>query len=463
MRRVRQDLFALFGSMGRPAFSTFVCWGCAALAYPLATKGGYAGAVSAAIVFSLSVLFLAYLLGSGALAFVLDAKRLCLPGSRRLERRAYALAIVLLLPTVVLTVAALDGNPVWPVWISPVLVPAIALAGMLAPRRPISAWGFALVVVLAACWTASGQGDHERANEWHSALLGAAIVLLPAAVVLAVAVKWSRVIGLGSRPRSLAERLRAICFRIDRPRTRRWTPGMTSSRHGPWDHQPPVQIIRTCLGGMFVRLSRQLIIGAMLALCIGTAIALPWLGVNGWRWVIGAFVLAAAGLISAGFLRQISKLTREQLAELALMPGLGASAAQRRALCSAVLSAPLPWLGILLSLGSAGLLFRGEPLWNVGTLALCILVIWLAYAVLALQMLASLPPKPQSFISQFMLLYVCVYAMYPLYAAHSFTITRILHLFWWAWFIPVLLGIGIASAIGISLRRFATAPHPFLS
>lgn len=460
MRQVQGDLSALFGSIGRPAISTFVCWGSAALAYPLATKGGYAGAIGAAIVLSLSMLFLAYLLGSGALAFVLDAKRSCLPGSQRLERRAYVLATVLLLPTVVLTVAALAGNPVWPAWTPPVLVLAIALAGMLAPRQPISAGGVLLVVVLTACWTASDWGDHERAKGWHSVLLGVAIVILAAAVPLLQAVNWRRVMGRGPRSPSFAERLRAICIRIDQTVALRHASAL--SRHGSWDRQPPVQVVRTCLGGMFVQLSRQLIIGAMLlALCIGTAMGLLWLGVSGGRWVIGALVLAAAGLISAGFLRQISKLTREQLAELALLPGLGASAAQRGALCSAVLSAPLPWLGILLPLGSVGLLFKGEPLSSVGMLALCIFIIWLAYTILALQMLTSFPPRRQSFISQFMLLYICVYAIYPVYAAPPFT--RIFHLFWWAWIIPVLLGVGIAGAIGMSVRRLATAPHPFLS
>ena len=140
MRGIRQNLSALFGSTGRPGISTFVSWSCAALAYPLATRGGYAGAVGAALVFSLSVLFLAYVLGSGTLAFAADAKRSCLPGSQRLARRANLLASVLLLPALVLTVAALAGNPVWPAWVPTVLVLAIAFAGILAARRPASAW-----------------------------------------------------------------------------------------------------------------------------------------------------------------------------------------------------------------------------------------------------------------------------------------------------------------------------------
>ncbi|MGH8216945.1 MAG: hypothetical protein ACREUT_00025 [Steroidobacteraceae bacterium] len=462
MRRVREDLSALFGSIGRPGISTFVCWGWAALAYPLATKGSYAGAVGAAIVLFLSMLFLAFLLGSGALAFVEDATRSCLPGSQRLARRANLLATASLLPPLALTVAALAGNPVWPAWVPPVLVLATALGGMLAPRRPTFAVGVLLLVVLTACWTASGRGDHEPGKQWFFALLAAAIVLLTAAVPLLAAVEWRRVIRRGSRPRSLAERLRTICMRIDQPWALTHGPRVASSRHGSWERQAPVQVVRTCLGGMFVQLSRQLIIGAMLlALFIVAAIGFPWLGASGLRWVVGALALTAAGLVSAGFLTQISKLTREQLAELALMPGLGAPAAQRRALCSAVISAPLLWLGIVLLSGSAGLLFKGEPLSSVAMLALCIFIIWLAYAIFALQKLATFPPRRQSFIGEFMLFYIWVYASYLVYAAHFFS--RILHLFWWAWIIPVLISAGIAAAIGISVRRLATAPHPFLS
>jgi hypothetical protein len=462
MRRVRQDLSALFGSIGRPGISTFVSWGCAVLAARLARTAGYAGAVAAALVFSLSVLFLACMLGSGALAFVVDAKRSCLPGARRLARRANLLASVLLLPALVLSVEALAGNPVWPAWVATVLMLAIALAGALAPRRPASAVGLILLVVLAACWAASAPGDHERGKEWLFALLAAALVLLPAAVMLSVAVEWRRVIRRGSRSRSLAERLRTVCIRIDQPGALRYAPTMATSRHGSWESQPPVRIVRTCLGDMFAHLSRRLIIGAMLlALFIVAAVGLPWLGASGLRWVIGALALTAAGLVSAGFLTQLSKLTREQLAELALMPGLGAPAAQRRALCSAVISAPLLWLGIVLLFGSAGLLFKGEPLSSVGMLALGIFIIWLAYAMFALQKLATFPPRRQSFIAEFMLLYIWIYAFYPVYAAHS--LTTIFHLFWWAWIIPVLLGVGIAGAISIFVSRLAAAPHPFLS
>jgi hypothetical protein len=447
MRRVRQDLFALVGAIGRPAISTLVCWGCAALGYPLATKGGYAGAVAAALVSSLAVLFLAFLLASGARAFAVDARRSCLPGSRRLARRANFLAAALLLPALALAITALAGNPVWPAWVPTVLVLAIALAGVLASRRPASALGLLLLIVLAACWAASGRSDHERDKEWLFALAAAALVLLPAALLLPVAVEW--------------QRLRTLCIRIDPPRPLRQAP-KAPSRDGAWKRQPPVQIVRICLGGVFAQLSRQLIIGALLlGLFIVTAIGLPWLGESGLRWVVGALALTAAALVSAGFLTQISKLTRAQLAELALMPGLGAAAAQRRALYGAVVSAPLLWLGIVLLFGSAGLLFKGAPLSSVGLLALCLFVTWLAYAILALQKLATFPPGRQSFLAEFMLLNIWVYVVYPVYATHSFT--RLFHLFWWAWIIPILLAVGIAVAIGIPVRRLAAAPHPFLS
>lgn len=460
MRRVREDLSALLGSLGRPAISTFVCWGCAALAYPLATKGGYAGAVGASIVFSLSVLFLAYLLGSGALAFFLDAKLSCLPGSQRLERRAYIVATALLLPTIVLIVAALAGNPVWPAWIPPVLALAITLAGMLGPRRPISAGGLLLLVVLAAYWTASARGGYERGRSWHFALLGAAIVILAGAVPQLAAVNWRRVMKRGHRRPSFVERLRAIRIRIEPTGALRHA--SASRRHGSWERQPAVRIVRICLGGMFVPVARQVIIGTiLLVLFMVAAIGLPWLGVGGRRWLVGALALTAAGLVSAGFLTQISKLTREEMAELALLPGLGAPSAQSLALCRAVLTPPVLWLGALLLFGSADLLLNGEPPSSVGVLALGLFILWLSYAVFALQRLATLPAKRQSFISEFLLLYVVVYASgtyYWVYAAHPQ-----FRLWFWFWIIPAMWSIGVASAIGYSLRRLATAPHPFIS
>jgi hypothetical protein len=446
MQRVREDLSAVFGSMGRPVISTFVCWACAALAYPLA-KGGYAGTVAAAIVLSGSVLLLAYLLGSAVLAFVTDAKRSCLPGAKRLARHASLLTAALLLPGFALAVAALAGNPIWPAWVPALLLLAIALVGVLAQRRPASALGLLGLIVLAACWAAHGGSEREQGKEWYFALLGAAIVLAFAAVPLLAAVTWRRLSARSSSPQRGALKQAA---------------GRVSRRLGAAERPSPVRIVRTCLGGTFARVTWQWIGGAvLLAFLIVAAIGLPQLGANGWLWVVSALALVAAGWVSAGFLAQISRLTREQIAELALMPGLGAPAAQRRALCHAVVSAPLRWLGLVLLLGSVGLLVGGQPISSVGVLAICMLVMWLTYIVLALQKLAALPPRRQSFISEFMLLYVVVYGFYPAYAVRAFG--EIFHRYRWAWAIAALLAIGITGAIAMSLRRLATAPHPFLS
>jgi hypothetical protein len=357
MRRVRQDLCALFGAIGRPAISTFVCWGCAALAYPLAVRGGYAGSVGAAFVFCLSILFLAYLLGSGAFAFVVDAKRLCLPGSQRLARRAALLASTLLLPSIVLTVAALARNPIWPAWVPTALVLAVALAGALAPRRPTSAVGLLLLVVLAAYFAASGRGDDEHAKEWSFALLATALVLVPAAIPLLAAVNWRQMVRAGSPSPSLAGRLQTV-RRLDQRETAMCTPWMDASPHGLREPLPPTRIVRMCLGGMFARRSQQLIIGAvLLILLVIAAIGLQRLGRSDGRVVI-MFALAAGGVVSSGFLTRLESLTRGQICELALIPGLGTPAAQRRALYRAVLTPPLLWLGVVLLFGSADLLLN---------------------------------------------------------------------------------------------------------
>jgi hypothetical protein len=448
MGRVRQDFAALFGSIGRPGISTLVYWCWAALAYPLATKGGYAGAVGAAIVLSLSVFFFAYVLRSAVLAFLVDAKRSCLPGCRQIARRANLFASVLLLPGLLLAVAELAASPVWAAWVAAALMLAIAMAGMLAPRRTATAVGLILVVLLTAYWTASGRGDHQSGKEWLFALLAAAVVLLTAAIPLLAAVNWYRVLGRDSRPQGSAAGLEA-------------TPRMVSSRHASGERQVCARVFQTCLGGMFERRSQQLAVGgALLALFVAAAVGLPWLGPSGGRWVVTILVLAAAG-VSTAFLTQLSRLTRAQLAELALIPGLGAAAAQRRGLCRAVLTPPLRWLGTILLLGSADLLLNREPISQIGMLATSLCFMWLMYTVFALQKLTTLPAKRQSFISEFMLLYIVVYSVGTYswaFAAHPQ-----LRLWFWFWITPVLAGIGIASAIGFSLRRLAQAPHPFLA
>jgi hypothetical protein len=437
-----------------------VFWCCAALAYPLAAKGGYAGGIGAAVIFFLSALFLAYVLASGALSFVVDAKRSCLPGSRRLARRAGLLAALLLLPVIVLAIAALAGNPAWPPWVPAALVLATALAGVMAPRRPSLAAGLLLPVVIAAWWSASERSGHEHGKEW--LFLAAALVLLAAAVPLLAAVRWRQVIRWGSGSWSLTERLRAICIRIDQGEALKHAASRASSRSDSWQPKLPVQIVRTCLGGVFVQLSRRLIIGVvLLSLFVVAATCLPWLSPTGRRWAVITLALVVAGLVSSGFLTQLPNLTRGQIAELALMPGLGAPPAQRRALCRAVLIPPLQWLGVVLLFGSADLLLEGQPLSSVSMLAMCLCIIWLTYTVFALQKLATLPPKRQSFISEFLMLYVVVYSSgvyYWVFATHP----QFRH--WsWFWITPVLCSLVLASVIGFAVRRLATAPHPFLA
>src|SRR5690348_13261760 len=202
--------------------------------------------------------------------------------------------------------------------------------------------------------------------EWRFALFSAAVVLLPAAFVLLGLAIWRREIRPGVRAPSPAERQQPSFIRMGPREALGRATWRASSRHGSWGRQPRAQIVRTCLGGIFVRLSRELIIGAvLLALFISVGIGLPWLGASGRRWGVITLALAAAGLLSSGFLTQLSNLPRGQIAELALMPGLGAPPAQRRALCRSVLAPPALWLGIVLLFGSADLVLDGEPLSSV--------------------------------------------------------------------------------------------------
>jgi len=305
----------------------------------------------------------------------------------------------------------------------------------------------------------------------HARLLGS-VLLLPA-LALSVAALFTSPETPDWRPTVLALVLTPPLGLLALSRRRRFNrqgsrfpfrvPQGAASRPGSRQAQRPARLIRACLGGMFVEPSpRQMIIGVvLLALFLVAAAGLPWLGAGEAPWALIPLTLVAAGLVSTGFLTQISRLTRTQWAELALLPGLGAAAVQYRALCRAVLVPPLLWLGIVLLLGSAGILYTGESFSNVGVLAISICIMWLTYTIFALQKLATFPPKRQSLISEFLLLYIGVYAVYPIYAAHAFM--QIFHLFWWASVIPILLSVGIAGAIGSSVLRLAREPHPFLT
>lgn len=410
MRRIRQDLSALFGAMGPPAVSTLVCWACAALAYrayPLASRGGYAGTICAAFVSCLPVLFLAYWLGAGALAFAADARRSYLPGAQRLARHASFPASVLLLPALALPVVALTGTPV--------------------------GWG------------------------WTPTLF---FTVLSAVLALPAVATWRRVIRQDSPALRLGGRLQTTPFRIGPTPLAR---GRAETWHGSPRLLPATRIIRTCLGGMFAHPSTWQLIAAavLLALMIVSAIALPGLGATGWRWVVSSLALAAAGLVAAGFSAQLSSLTHGQLAELALMPGLGAPAEQRRALCSAVLTRPFLSLAIVLLLGAAGLLFKATSLSSLGALATCILIIFVTYAFLALEKLLTLPPRRNSFIAEWVRLYSFVFWVYPSWSVSSSV--RFFDAHWWMWSIPILFGVVAAGVIWYSVRRLAAAPHPFLA
>ena len=399
------------------------------------------------------MLLLAYWLGEGALAFIVDAKRSYLPGAQRLVRRASLPALALLLPTLVLPLVALAGSPASWTWAPTVLVLAIAIAGVLAPRIPVSAVALLLLAMLAAYWMASVRTDHGRDTELF-------FLLLIATLALPVVAKWHRAIRQGSRPPPRAQRLRAVCIRIG---LRRWLQHERApSSRGSLSRQPATQIVRICLGGVFVRLpTRQLIVGsAFLALLVLANIGLPWLGARGWDWIISALTLAAAGLVSAEFLFQISEMTREQLAELALIPGLGTPTAQRRALFSAVLLQPLLWPGIVFLLGLASLLFKGAPLSMIEVLAECSFIIWLTYLVFALEKLLVLPSRVHNFFAELMKVYLYVFFVYPSWNSHSFV--RLFHMHWWLWSVPILLAGAIASVIGLFIRQLTSAPHPFL-
>jgi hypothetical protein len=244
MRRIRQNLSALFGSIGLPSASTLACWACAALAYriyPLTGRGGYEGAARAAFVFCLPVLFLAYWLGEGALAFIIDAKRSCLPGAQRLVRRATLPALVLLLPTFVPPIATLAGTPAWWAWAPTGLVLAVAVAGVLTPRIPVSATALILLIILAAYWVASGRTGHGRDTELF-------FLLLIASLALPAVAKWHRAVLQGAPPHPPT----ACASPVHSNRPWRMAPARTGSELAQFFESPPCHSHHSNLPGRSV-------------------------------------------------------------------------------------------------------------------------------------------------------------------------------------------------------------------
>jgi hypothetical protein len=464
MRGAWQEFSALFGSAGpegHPAFPVLLFGLCAGLAYPLATEAGYGGAILGAFIFCIATLFLAYSLGAGALAFRVEAERWRLPGSRRLERRAGFIALLLLLVLLAIPAAALLGSPTWEAWVPTALVLGIALAGVSIPLLSVTAVGLLLLVALLVYWAARGPADHQRDMELFFALLSAALALAPVS-------KWRRVIQQGSRSPGLAgPLLRRAWLPFG---SRRITIGEISNaeaQRGFRDRASPVTIIRTCLGGCFARqpMGRTTILVSVIVIaCVAVVVSLPLWG-GTWHSTVAFLAFLAATLLSSGFLRPLSKLTRGSIAELALLPGLGDGAVQRRGLCWAVLAPPLSWLAGILAWSSACLLLKGEPLSSVAVFAVYILIVWLTYGALALLKLVTFPASRRiPGLVELWLLYLGVYlcAVYSdIYTLHPFT--HVGGWLWWFWVTPILLGIGFVSAIGYAVRRLATAPHPFLA
>ncbi|MGH8150225.1 MAG: hypothetical protein ACRETB_09685 [Steroidobacteraceae bacterium] len=472
MRRAWQELSALFGSVGpagRPGVPALMFVLCAALAYPLATEAGYAGAVGGAFVFCVATLILAYSLGAGALAFTVEAKGSCLPGSQRLKRRASVIALLLLLALAVIPAAALAQNPAWEAWVPTALVLGVALGTVLFPLLPVGIMGLLVLLVLAGYWAALGPVDHERN-------MGLLFALLSTALALPVVTKWRRVVREDSWSPSLARLLRSWWALLRRRRTGQPGLGEAVNSGGFQDHPSPVTVIRTCLGGYFTRQPVPTTILTVIVILCLTATVVTLLPHSGgrWHWSIALVAFLTATLIWGRFLHPLFKLTREDIAELALLPGLGNAATQRRSLCLAVLAPPLPWLAGIFLGSSAGFLLKGEPLSSVRALVAYILIIWLTYAAVALQILVAFAQKRRnraSVIHELMLIYsgVYIFAIYDyffaiydnVYGAYRFMLAG--QLLWWFWITLILAGIGFACGIGYTVRRLATAPHPFLS
>jgi hypothetical protein len=430
-------------------------------------SGGPPVAIGAAVMFAVDAFILAFALTAGALAFVLDARRLCLPAASEITQRTkvrliLAVGATVLLPGVLLTVT-LGARA----WVPTVAILASALAGVLLPLVPTATILTLTATPLLAFWWTSA------ASPLASAVGRGALAVAAAVLTLLVIVRWRQVMQ-GDR------------IRIGSHWVLRWLPlslsdeGLAYRRDSafavlPHHSEPdaPEAVIRIYLGPPFAfsSLRRRIVeaVIALLALCVQVGV-LEWVYAGGsWHWrsnweVTWPWLIALAWtVVTLPYLSRLQRLKgrgTSDLSELALTPGLGNARAQRGSLYRAVCAAPVARLMVVCTLAAFALLLGRSPAFGYVQVALWLIAVLVSYVI---QIQATFGaanrdvPRGTRIVGGFLMMFELNYlgALFIVSLRHA---PQVLILALWLVVIAVLLV--VSAYLG---RRLANRPHPFLA
>jgi hypothetical protein len=370
MEVLRTQVNALLGVLVRPAFTLIpALLLITAALLVLCTNSPYTPR-DAELLLSITVFFVFYSAGVAAPVLLSDIRRLRLPGRWPLLAYAGRLLLVLVIVTVLVPGALLGvirGS------LSPLFVLGSgALTGLLIQRMPMPVVAVIFVVVLLRNLIPGVVHHHLSALLTPFPWLAHPWVQLQAAfdtLAVLAAWRWWRILcGDGQALEAAARTARIISGRYTQPDSHvAQAPWWSSVRLDTAHRGEPARVIRTCLGPLHAPtygVGRALRLAAEVG--VATGVFLLWgawrLGWH-WGWRVAVFLgvfysWAAFGQRIIGVLLRVNG----ELAELALLPGLGDRRAQLRALYRACLVPPLLVGGIIAVAGIVAALIENVSL-----------------------------------------------------------------------------------------------------
>lgn len=294
------------------------------------------------------------------------------------------------------------------------------------------------------------------------AWLGTFLVIVP--------ILLFRIFMPGGRELILATVIMPVCLGFPRLARLVRPPGRSRSGApapgGRYPIRSPSGVIRVYVGSAFAPVpvaSRAFVsrlsvaaIGLAPLLLAGSAAARPM------RWLVPYYLGGSAALIWVWLMNSLARFNvnrSAQFAELALLPGLGSAASQRRAFYRAVLGPPMVVLAFFSALALMWERATSHPWRQIGFLGGVLAFLMLLSAVNIVGQLLVVRTRPTTRVMQIYLLSLQFYATFISIRAESLLAVTFPLLFCGS--LTLLSVIAVVSVVG-HVRRLARLPHPFL-